>query len=93
MTVSFSRFFTQIIFSKMPTTEQGPAGMSQKKSKEPRGRKPAGKNVQVFLAREVEIHNAKGYTKRNDLQAYKAQWEEGQIRRLSQNGKARKQQA
>lgn len=69
-----------------------PAGISNRtKSNEPKGRKPAGGNVEAFLSREAEIHNAKSYTRANELQAYKAHWEEQQVRKLSQNGKARDQ--
>ena len=71
---------------------RGPAGISTAgKAPRPKGRKAAGKNVDAFLAREAEIHRAVEYTRQNELQAYKATWEENQVKKQSRNGKSQKE--
>lgn len=69
-----------------------PAGISAPRNSNPRGRKPAGKNVEAYLLREAEIHRAVETTKSNKNQAFKAAWEANQLKKLSQNGKERKRQ-
>ena len=58
----------------------------------PQGRKPAGKNVEAFLAREAELERAKAYTRYNELQSFKAGWEESQLKRGHTFGKSGKEQ-
>lgn len=71
--------------------KRGPAGVSSSRTLASSGRRKSGKNVEAFLSREAEIHRAVEYTQQNERQTYKAAWEENQVKKLSQNGKAQKQ--
>ncbi|TMW68023.1 hypothetical protein Poli38472_007695 [Pythium oligandrum] len=75
----------------MPLDRDRPAGISSYREVKPVKKTPSGLNVQRFIAREEELHQARAYTKFNETNAGRARWEEKQNLRAGSGARLQQQ--
>ncbi|GLD95867.1 hypothetical protein PINS_up004545 [Pythium insidiosum] len=75
----------------MPMDRDRPAGIPTIREIKPVKKVPSGLNVQRFIAREEELHQARAYAKTNDTNANRARWEEKQNLRSGSGARAKQQ--
>lgn len=78
--------------SKMPIDRDRPAGISSYREPKPVKKTTSGLNVVRFIAREEELHQARAYTKVNEINTGRARWEEKQNLRSGSGARLQQQQ-
>ncbi|DBA00265.1 TPA: hypothetical protein N0F65_007909 [Lagenidium giganteum] len=77
----------------MPVNRDAPAGIPSRPThgEDRAAKKKAGMNVERFIAREEELHQARQYTKFNVSNSIRSEWEEKQNLRAGSGARLQKQ--